>query len=788
VLPDKALVTKYCVTCHNQRSKTAGLTFDAMDLSRAGERAEVWEKVVRRLRSGSMPPAGSPRPDRVLSEAFVVSLEGALDRAAASRPSPGGPPVRRLNRIEYSNAIHDLLGLEIDVRSFLPTDESGYGFDNIADVLSVSSGLLERYILAAQKISHLAIGDPAMRPAVNSYKVSPFLVQDDRSSEELPFGSRGGTVIRYHFPVDGEYVVRIKLRRAVQNEAIFGLLNREQIDVRLDGSRIKLFTVGGECIDSEEPRCVRPPGVLTISEYMSTADHGLEARFSAKAGIGVVGVAFVQRTTAAAEGGGPTRPPQAAADDTADASELREMQVSIVQIEGPLAARGVGETASQRPLWVCRPAAAAEEDACARKIVATLARRAYRRPVTDGDIQPLLSHYRTGKTQHGFEAGVRFALEALLVSPDFLFRTERGADKAAAGAALRISDVELASRLSFFLWSSIPDEQLLDLAVRKKLSDPQVLEQQVRRMLADVRAKALVTNFAAQWLRFRDLRAMVPDPRLFPEFDDSLREAFQQETELFLDSQLREDHSVVELLNADYTFLNERLARFYRVENVYGSHFRRVKMTDPNRRGLLGHGSLLTATSYPTRTSPVVRGNYLLDVFLGAPPPPPPPNVPALIENGENGAAPTTVRERLEQHRKNPACASCHSRMDPLGFALENFDGIGKWRTTEFGRPLDSSGVLIDGTKFTNPAEFRAALLNRRDEFVRTATEKLLTYALGRGVEYPEMPVVRSIMRAAAATDSRWSSLILGIVRSTPFQTRGSQREEPASTEARLRP
>ncbi len=775
---------------------------DELDVERIGEGTEIWEKVVRKIRSGAMPPAGAARPDKATYESFAGWLETALDRAADVRPNPGRPVVRRLNRLEYTNAIRDLLALEVDGRALLPTDESGYGFDNIGDVLAFSPGLLERYMTAARKISRLAVGDPTLGPSIDNYRFSQYLVQGDRLSDDLPFGSRGGAVIRHNFPRDGEYVLRIRLGRRFDNEAIQGLARREQLDVRLDRTRITVFQVGGECVGSKEPRCVKPPGIVPVSEYEQIADQPLQVRFPVKAGPRQIGVSFVQTSAAATEGAGPARRPTAELRGNEDAP----MSVESVQIEGPLSpaigaqenpsggdaaraasapgSRGLAaappDTPSSRRIFTCQPQGRADEEPCAKKILATLARRAYRRAVTDRDLQPLVGFYRTGRASGGdFASGVQFALEGLLVSPDFLLRVEQDPPQAAPGAVYRLSDVDLASRLSFFLWSSIPDDELLDTAVRGKLSDPRILEQQVRRMIADRRSSTLVTNFASQWLYLRDLRVAAPDTVIFPTFDDSLREAFQRETELFLDSQVREDRGVIELLNAEYTFVNERLARFYGIPDVYGSHFRRVPVTNPNRRGLLGHGSLLTVTSYSNRTSVVQRGKFVLDNFLGAPPPPPPPNVEALKEPSEDGGQAATLRARMEAHRKNPVCASCHARMDPIGFALENFDAIGNWRTSEFGVPIDTTGVLPDGITFEGPAGLRETLLGRRDEFVLTLTEKLLTYALGRGVDSFDQPAIRRIVRDAAPNEYRWSSLILGVVNSTPFRMRIARGHEP---------
>ena len=771
----RELLDRYCVTCHSERLRTGGLQLDRVDVGHVGEAAEIWEKVVRKLRAGQMPPAGRPRPAQAAYDGLAAWLETELDRAADARPNPGRPVVRRLNRLEYSNAIRDLLALEVDGRALLPTDESGYGFDNVGDVLSFSPGLLERYMSAARKISRLAVGDPTQPPAITTYKVSPFLVQEGRISEDLPFGSRGGTVVRHNFPADGEYRLRVHLGRRFDNNAIQGLDDREQVDVRLDGERLILFEVGGECVGSDEPRCILPPGVVPVSEYGRTADQHLHVRFATKGGPRLVGASFVDRAVAAREGAGPTRLPTSELRNT----ERAPMNVGSIEIEGPLSAAGPPDSPSRRRIFVCRPAGGEDDESCARQVLRTLARRAYRRAVTTRDVESLLAFYRTGRSAGGFEAGIQFALEGLLVSPDFLLRLEHDPPQAAPHSAYRISDVDLASRLSFFLWSSIPDDELLDLAVAGRLSEPDVLERQVRRMLADSRAAVLVTNFASQWLYLRDLRVAAPDTQVFRDFDDSLREAFRRETELFITSQLREDLSVVDLLDADYTFVNERLARFYGMPHVYGTHFRRVPVTNPVRRGLLGQGSVLTVTSYSNRTSPVQRGKFVLDNLLGSPPPAPPPNVEGLQEAGAGGVPATTVRERMEAHRQNAVCASCHAQMDPIGFALENFDAIGKWRESEFGLPIDATGALPDGTRFEGPVELRKTLVRRHPEFVHTLVEQLLTYALGRGAEHYDRPAIRRIVANAAAADYRWSALILGLVDSVPFRMRTAQGPEP---------
>ncbi|HEV8316987.1 MAG TPA: DUF1592 domain-containing protein, partial [Vicinamibacterales bacterium] len=769
----RALLKRYCVSCHNQKLKTGSLSLDEVDIAHVGERAEIWEKVVRKLRAGQMPPVGVPRPDRATYEGLASWLETELDHVAAARPDPGRAIVRRLNRFEYTNAVRDLLAVEIDGRALLPTDESGYGFDNIGDVLSISPGLLERYMSAARKISRLAIGHAAVGPSIDSYKISSYILQEDRVSEELPFGSRGGMVIRHHFPADGEYVLRIRLGRRFDNNAIQGLENREDLDVRVDGARVKRFEVGGECVGSKEPRCIKPPGIVEVSEYERFADDALHVRFHAKGGVRRVGVSFVKKAVTAPEGAGPDRLPTSELRGVED----RLMSVGTVQIEGPFNPAGLPETASRLRIFECRPAPPADEEACAARIISKLARLAYRRAITSQDLQPLMGFYRAGRASGNFESGIQVALEGLLVSPDFLLRMEHDPPQAAPGSVHPISDVDLASRLSFFLWSSIPDDELLDLAVRGKLGDRAVLQQQVRRMLADRRASSLVGNFASQWLYLRDLRVAAPDTQVFRDFDDSLREAFQQETQLFLESLLREDRSVLDLLRADYTFVNERLARFYGIPNVYGTHFRRVKMTDPHRRGVLGHGSLLTVTSYPDRTSPVQRGKFVLDNLLGSPPPAPPPNVEGLKQTGAGGE-PATVRARMEAHRKNAVCASCHAQMDPIGFALENFDAIGKWRSTDSGAPIDSVGVMADGTKFDGPAELASTLLRRQQEFVQTLVAKLMTYALGRGVEYYDRPAIRRVVRNAAPADYRWSSIILELIDSVPFRMRMTPAHE----------
>jgi len=754
----RAFLNQYCVTCHNQRARTGGLALDTLDPARVSGAAETWEKVVRKLRGGMMPPQGMPRPDAAVLERFTAWLETSLDRDGMARPNPGRASLHRLNRTEYANAIRDLLALEIDVASLLPADDESYGFDNIADVLKVSPSLLEQYLAASHKVSSLAVGDPGTTPVSDFYRVPPDLAQHEHL-DGLPLGTRGGTLIRHNFPLDADYQFSVKLLRNIVGY-ITGLEFAHQLEISVDGERVFIAPVGG----ADDNRMSDE----NMSEAADKIDERLKIRIPVKAGPRVVGVTFLRKS--AAESDEPLQP------HTRD-HDLQNMNgiplVDYVDIRGPFDATGPGDTPSRRRVFVCRPASAREEVACATKILSTLARRAYRRPVTGDEIATLVSFYEAGRrngTDLGtFETGIQNGLRLILASPKFLFRAEPDPPRAAPGTIYPLGDLELASRLSFFLWSSIPDDQLLTVATQGKLKDPVVLEQQVRRMLADPRADALVTNFAGQWLFLRNLQNHLPDNKEFPNFDDNLRQAFRRETELLFDAVMRDDRSVLELLTADYTFVNERLARHYAIPNVYGSRFRRVALTDVNRRGLLGHGSILTVTSYPNRTSPVLRGKWILENILGTPPPPPPPEVPAFPDNPETGKA-LTVRERTEAHRKNPACASCHRVMDPLGFSLENFDAIGRWRTREAGGAVDTAGELADGASVDGPVSLREALVKRPDQFVGTMTEKLLTYALGRGLEPYDMPVVRSIARASARSQYRFSTLILGIVNSTPFR------------------
>jgi mono/diheme cytochrome c family protein len=768
VSPQRDFLTKYCVTCHNERLHTAGIALDKIAVDNVSGASDVWERVVHKLRAGEMPPAGMPQPDKAALGAIVTWLETGLDRAAAAHPNPGRVPVHRLNRDEYTNAIRDLLAVDIDGRSLLVADDSDeHGFENIAGALSVSPALLERYLSTARKISRLAVGDSPPVPVFETFDVPGTMYQNDRMSEDQSFGSRGGIAIHYRFPVDAQYVVKVRLFRQVY-DYIIGMGRPQQLEVRLDGRLVKGFTVGGENKGTPAPASYAGniPGDPEWEEYMHFADANLQVRFPVEAGTHVLGVSFVKQTT---EPEGVLKPTQLGFALSVNQLYEGNAAVQSVAIGGPYDSPGPGDTASRRRIFVCQPSTKADELPCAKKILATVARGAYRRPLSDADVEPLISIYEVARKHSGFEAGIESAITRILTDPEFLFRIERDPAGARPTTVYRLNDLELASRLSFFLWSSIPDEELLSLASRGKLRDSAILQQQLRRMLADSRSKALIENFASDWLGLPKLRETVPDPAVFPDFDENLRDAFRQETELFLENQLSEDHSIDDLLSADYTFVNERLARHYGIPDIYGSRFRRVKLSNGERGGLLGQGSVLTVTSYANRTSPVLRGKWLLANILGTPPPPPPPNVPLLKETGENGKR-TSVRERMEQHRKDPACAGCHVRMDPLGFSLENFDATGKWRSSSDGAPINATGELPDGTQLEGVAGLRKMLLSHREEFASTFTEKLLTYALGREIEYFDFPSIRKITRDAAANQYRWSSIIEGIVMSVPFQ------------------
>ena len=762
------VLDRYCTSCHNDRMRTANLSFEALSLDEVGGDAAVWEKVVRKLRSRAMPPAGRPRPDETSYDALASFLETTIDQAAAAAPNPGRPSIHRLNRTEYANAVRDLLALEVDERALLPADDTDvHGFDNNAEVLTISPALFERYLSASRKIARQALGHPTGR-AVEAYRLPKLLVHDDRMSEALPFGSSGGTAIEHYFPVDGEYRLAVRLSRNNYNY-IHGLSEPRDLEVRLNRALVKVFTVGRRDLPAAaEGWAGTLDGPPEWEEYGRAADADFNVRFEAQAGLQRVGVSFVRKTW---EPDGVLQPRQAGW--THQNNELFDGHpgVDTVTIERPLNATGPGETASRSRILTCQPTSVGDES-CARTILSTLARRAYRRPATTGDVDTLMEFYRRGRDKGDFETGIEVALVRLLVSPDFLFRVERDPIDAPRATVYRLTDVELASRLSFFLWSSVPDDELLDVATRGQLSDPTMLDQQVRRMIADPRSSVLVNDFVDQWLQVRNIRDVRPNVELFPEFDENLRTSLQRETELFVESQLRDDRSVVDLLNADYTYVDERLARHYGIAGVYGDRFRRVSLADSPRGGLLGHGSVLTVTSYSDRTSPVLRGKWLLDTILAAPPPEPPPDVPGLPTRGADGKH-ASVRTRLEAHRANPVCAACHAQLDPMGFALENFDAIGAYRTTDAGAPIDASGALPGGREFQGLDGLKALLVGeRREQFVHAFTEKLVGYALGRTVEYYDLPTVRQIVRESASDDYRWSSIILGIVKSTPFQMR----------------
>jgi hypothetical protein len=738
----------YCDSCHFGPKAKAKLNLEGLDLARLDVNGETWEKVLRKLRSREMPPVGMPRPNEATYASLISTIEAERDRLVEVRPNPGRPTLHRLNRTEYANAVRDLLGLEVDVSEMLPADDIGYGFDNIGDVLQVSPVLLERYLSAARKISRSAVGDMTLPVSYQTYTVPHALTQDDRLSQEAP-GSRGGSAIRHYFPVDGEYEISVNLQRSRDDEYL-GFERERKLDLRLDDQRLELFT-----LPKSDKKIVLGGG--------TPPDAKLKVRLSVKAGSREIGATFL-KDTLIKEG----------VIDRIRSDDVQQYfeGVGSITVAGPFNVEGPGETASRDKIFICHPSASADEMACAEKVLTNIAHHAYRRPVTADDMPQLLALYKLGAEEGGFESGIRLALQKILVSPEFLFRAELDPADAAPGSVYRISDIELASRLSFFLWSSIPDEELLGAAEKGQLHEPSVLQAQVKRMMGDSRSEALIKNFVGQWLFLRNIARMAPDTTAFPAFDENLRQAMEKETELLVESQVRDDHSVADLLSTDYTFVNQRLAEHYGIKGVYGSEFRRVKLDDPRRYGLLGQASILALTSYPNRTAPTLRGKWVLEQLLGTPPPPPPANVPSLKDDPTMQKM--TMRQRMELHRSNPACASCHKMTDPLGFALDNFDGIGGWRDSAgpgLG-PIDSSGSLPDGTPFNGPDGLRALLEKKKGMFVETFTERLLTYALGRGVEEYDHPVIRKIVHEASTDDQKWSSIILGIVNSNPFQMR----------------
>jgi len=783
-LPDvdpRQVLDTYCVGCHSDARMTGGLSLELADVSRPDANPELWERVIRKLRTRSMPPGGSRRPDDATYSAVAGWLEAEVDRAWSGHPNPGRiNSIHRLNRTEYGNAIRDLFALDVDVATMLPGDETADGsFDNNADVLSITSAHMERYMSVARRVTRLATGFlPTATAGSETFYVSNHGPQDQQQSPDLPLGSRGGIAVRYDFPVDGEYTIRVRLK-AHYADMLLGMGWRQQLDVLLDGRLVQRFAVGGEAPGS--------PAVSTFAgsggtfphpgwdEYMRGADQVLNVRIAVDAGPHVVGASFVRDVWE------PEFVPQPPRRDVAldlDERYMEHASVDRIEIAGPHEiAATLPDTPSRREIFTCHPERGARTESCADEILTRMATRAYRRPVTEAELAELTRFFELGREEGGsFDAGVQLALERMLASPSFLLRIYRDPQDASPGESYALTDLEIASRLSFFLWGSIPDEQLLELAENGRLTDPRVLEEQTRRMLADPRAvETLARDFAGQWLNVRRVREFLPDPLAYPEFDDNLLEAMAQETELFVASTVEEDRSLLDLLRADYTFVNGRLARHYRIPGVYDSHFRRVQLPDLTQRGgLLGQAGLLAVSSYPDRTSPVLRGRWLLDNIVGAPPKPPPPGVNTTLEEAETPAARSaSIRERLERHRTDRQCASCHSVIDPLGFALENFDAVGQWRTVdERGNPIDASGTMLSGAEIRGLSGLRAVLLEQPDQFPTTVTEKLMSYALARRLEYYDQPSVREIVRNAGSDDYSWSSIVVGIVQSPAFSTR----------------
>ncbi|MGA3238207.1 MAG: DUF1592 domain-containing protein [Bryobacteraceae bacterium] len=763
----RAFLNQYCAYCHNDQTKSGGMSLTKLDLAHIPRSADLAEKMIRKLRVGLMPPPGMPRPKPAVLKSFAASLESAIDQAAALHPNPGRPALHRLNRTEYANAIHDLLDVDVDVSGLLPTDDMSHGFDNMADALTISPALMEGYIRAAGRISREAVGDSAALALTSTYSI-PRITAQTRHVEGTPIGTRGGMSIVHDFPADGEYIFKIGFYYAATG-ALFGQNQGKghQVEIAVNGVKVAM---------------------LDVNPSMTLAKDGMKTPpIQVKAGPQRISASFIQLADGPIE------------------DEYRMVEQSLVEVQigslpgmttlphlhelsitGPVKVEGVSDTPSRHKIFTCRPAPGADEIPCAKQIIAALARQAYRRPATGNDLEELLNFYQSGRNEGDFESGIRTAIQAMISNPEFVFRFEHVPANTTPGRNFRIGDLELASRLSFFLWSRPPDDQLLTVASQGKLRDPLVLEKQVKRMLADPRSEALTTNFASEWLHLQNLKGVTPDLLLFPDFDATLTDSFRRETEMLFESVMREDRNVVELLTADYTFVDERLAKHYGIPNILGNRFRRVTVTDPNRFGLLGHGSILTLTSTAIRTSPVQRGKYVMEVLLGTPPPPAPPNVPALPENADSrtghAAKLLSVRERMQEHRANAACAGCHKMMDPIGFSLENFDAVGVWRTNDSGFRIDPSGEMFDGAKLDGPIGLRQALLNHSDAFLGTFTENLLAYALGRVLESPDMPAVRGIDRAAARSNNRFSSFIMGIVKSPPFQMRRAEETAPATT------
>lgn len=764
----RALVHQYCAYCHNDKLKSGGMSLTRLDVSHPEQNAELAEKVIRKVRAGLMPPPGMPRPAGAAMKLFATSLETAIDQAAALHPNPGRPALHRLNRTEYANSIRDLLGVTVDVSPLLPADDMSHGFDNMADVLSLSPALMEGYIRAAGKISREAVGDPRALALTHTYSV-PRVLSQMRHVDGTPIGTRGGMAVVHDFPADGEYTFKLGFYYSPTGP-LFGVNQGkgQQIEIAANGERVAL-------LDINPAMTLATDGIKTPPVKLRAGPQRISASFPVKFDgpiedeYRMVEQSLVDVSVGALPG-------------MTTLPHLHELSIT-----GPLKAAGVSDTPSRRKIFTCRPLDD-DEIRCAKQIASALVRQAYRRPINENDIEGLLGFYQSGKNEGTFETGIRTVIQAIIASPEFVFRFERVPVNVLPGRNYRISELELASRLSYFLWSTAPDGELIDLASQGKLRDPLVLEKQVKRMLSDPRAVALSTIFAGQWLHLQNLKTANPDLFEYPNFDKTLADSMRRETELLFANVMREDRSVLELLSANYTFVDERLAKHYGIPNILGNRFRRVAVTDPNRFGLLGHGSILTLTSTALRTSPVQRGKYVMEVLLGTPPPPPPPNVPALPENADSRtghvAKPLSVRERVEQHRANPACADCHKMMDPIGFALENFDAVGVWRTNDSGFRIDPSGEMFDGAKLTGPASLRQALLNHSDVFISNLTENLMAYGLGRVLESYDMSAVRGVDREAARNNNRFSSFILGIVKSAPFQMRRvEENTEGASTE-----
>jgi hypothetical protein len=752
--------------CHSDEAKTAGFSLESFDVGRAEEQAALAEKMIRKLRAGMMPPSFAPKPEPAEIADLARTLEERIDETAARNPEPGARVFQRLNRAEYGRSIRELLDIDVDVTAFLPPDTISHGFDNVADVQTMSPTLMEGYLRAAGKISRLAVGDRNIGPTESTYQL-PRTGSQMEHVEEAPFGTRGGISVVHHFPADGEYEFKMLLHGSPTGQLYGAPAKGEQIEISIEGERVALLDVD-PMMDESDPNGMNlesPPVFVKAGPRRVSA--AFLQRFEAPVDDLVAPIHHTLADTTIGTDYGVTTLPH-----------LREFRIN-----GPHHVAGISETVSRRRIFSCRPTTEADARPCAREIVDRLASKAYRRPLSEMDIEGLMSFYETGAAEGGFESGVRTALQAILASPHFVFRLEVAAEAADASGLRRLNDLALASRLSFFLWSTVPDDELLKVAGEGKLSQPEALRGQVERMLSDPRAEALASRFASQWLRLQDLDKIDPDYLYYPLYDDTLASAMRRETELFFESLVRENRSVLEILTADYTFVNERLAAHYGISNVTGSSFRRVTLEDPNRRGVLGHGSVLTLTSVADRTSPVIRGKWILEVLLGSPPPPPPPNVP-LLEATKDAAAGRTlsVREAMEMHRSNPACTSCHLVIDPLGLALENFDATGAWRIKDNGVAVDASGELYDGTPLGGPAGLRDALLKYQDVFVTSFTESLMTYALGRRVEYYDMPAIRGIVREAKANDYRISSFIHGIVESPAF--RMTRSTEPVETEA----